>query len=107
MKMISRGLAGIAVAFACVASIPSLVNAAPAAAPTVAAAAPAAHALTRDDVEAYLDGFFPDALARSDIAGAVVVVVKDGHVLLEKGYGFSDAAKRTPVDPQRTLFRPG
>ena len=32
----------------------------------------------------------PFALHSSDIAGAVVVVVKDGKVLVEKGYGFSD-----------------
>jgi CubicO group peptidase (beta-lactamase class C family) len=75
---------------------------------TVTTAPPAAtHALTREDVEAYFDGFFPDALARADIAGAVVVVVKDGKVLLEKGYGFSDIKTRAPVDPARTLFRPG
>ncbi len=71
------------------------------------AAVPPTHALTREDVEAYFDGFFPDALARADIAGAVVVVVKDGKVLLEKGYGFSDIKTRVLVDPARTLFRPG
>ena len=49
----------------------------------------------------------PYALEKNDVAGAVVVVVKDGKVLLEKGYGYSDLAKRTPVDPERTLFRPG
>lgn len=77
----------------------------PAAPPTPAA--PAAPQLTRADVEAWLDGFLPYALQRGDIAGAVVVVVKDGSVLVEKGYGYADVAKRTPVDPKRTLFRPG
>ena len=38
---------------------------------------------------------------------AVVVVVKDGKILFEKGYGYSDVAKRKPVDPESTLFRPG
>ncbi len=65
------------------------------------------HALTRQDAEAWLDGFFPYALAAGDIAGAVVVVVKDGQVLLQKGYGFADLAARKPVDPEQTLFRPG
>src|SRR5690606_10891932 len=41
------------------------------------------------------------------IAGAVVVVVKDGQLLLEKGYGYADVAAKQPVDPARTLFRPG
>ena len=63
--------------------------------------------LTATDLEAWLDGFMPYALEQTDIAGSVVVVVKDGQVLLQKGYGYSDLAKRTPVDPERTLFRPG
>src|SRR5438445_11277703 len=66
-----------------------------------------AHALTKEDVGAWLDGFTPYALQRGDVAGAVVVVVKDGQVLLAKGYGYADVAARKPVDPERTLFRAG
>ncbi|MGH8178480.1 MAG: serine hydrolase domain-containing protein [Steroidobacter sp.] len=68
---------------------------------------PTAAPLTRADLEAWLDGFLPYALRTADIAGAVVVVVKDGEVLLQRGYGYSDVAARKPVDPQLTLFRPG
>jgi CubicO group peptidase (beta-lactamase class C family) len=68
---------------------------------------PSPHALTKEDAEAWLDGFFPYALQRGDVAGGVVMVVKDGHVLLQKGYGFADVAERKPVDPERTLFRAG
>jgi CubicO group peptidase (beta-lactamase class C family) len=86
-------------------------NAAPAAPTTAPAAAPApapvAAPLTAQDVNAWLDGYMPYALRTGDIAGAVVVVVKDGQVLTERGFGFSDVAKRTPVDPKLTLFRPG
>jgi CubicO group peptidase (beta-lactamase class C family) len=63
--------------------------------------------LTADDVNAWLDGYLPYALHTGDIAGAVVAVVKDGQILTERGYGYSDVAKRTPVDPKLTLFRPG
>jgi CubicO group peptidase (beta-lactamase class C family) len=63
--------------------------------------------LTRPDLESWLDGFLPYALQTADIAGGVVAVVKDGEVVLQKGYGYSDAEKKTPVDPERTLFRPG
>ncbi len=63
--------------------------------------------LTRADLEAFLDGYLPYALARGDIPGAVVVVVKDGQVLLQKGYGVSDLETGAPVDPDATLFRPG
>jgi CubicO group peptidase (beta-lactamase class C family) len=76
--------------------------------PVAATAAPQpAHELTGADLGAWLDGFVPIALGRGDIAGAEVVVVKDGHVLVAKGYGFSDMKTRKPVDPAYTLFRPG
>ncbi|MGH6986330.1 MAG: serine hydrolase domain-containing protein [Caulobacteraceae bacterium] len=72
-----------------------------------AVAGGAAHPLTADDVNAWLDGYMPYALKSGDIAGAVVVVVKDGQVLTERGYGYSDVKTHAPVDPKSTLFRPG
>ncbi|HEY2358408.1 MAG TPA: serine hydrolase domain-containing protein [Phenylobacterium sp.] len=85
---------------------------APASRPADTAAAPVAapataHALTAEDAAAYFDGLLPDAISRADIAGAVIVVVKDGQPLLERGYGLSDVKARRPVDPDKTLFRPG
>jgi len=81
-------------------------------APGSAANAPAAmvvhgQELTATDLSAFLDGLVPQQIEKADIAGAVVAVVKDGKVLFEKGYGYSDAEKKTPVSPQDTLFRPG
>src|SRR6266446_6743808 len=82
-------------------------------APTAAlAAAPftshsPAHDLTGADVEAFLDGMMPSQLERENVAGAVIAVVKDGHVIFAKGYGYSDVEKRKPVTPDATLFRPG
>ena len=64
-------------------------------------------ALTQADADAWLDGFMPFALARDNIAGAVVVVVKDGQVLTQRGFGFADVEKQIPVDPAITLFRAG
>ena len=66
-----------------------------------------AHPLTADDVGTWLDGMLPYAIARGDIPGAVVVVVKDGQVLTERGYGFANVEKKIKVDPKTTLFRPG
>jgi CubicO group peptidase (beta-lactamase class C family) len=85
----------------------STTPAVPAAAEPAPTGATGAPVLTGEDAEAWLDGFFPYALAAGDIAGAVVVVVKDGEVLLQKGYGYANLAQRTPVDPDKTLFRPG
>ncbi|GGA01001.1 serine hydrolase domain-containing protein [Dyella caseinilytica] len=64
-------------------------------------------ALTQQDLGSFFDGLIPFALRRSDIAGGVIVVVKDGNVLFAKGYGYADLAQRTPVSPDSTLFRPG
>ena len=99
--------------YAALAQVPATppVSKAPEQAPVTAAPAPAETAatpeLTRADVEAWLDGFVPYAIGKGNVAGAIVVVVKDGQVLLQKGYGYADVEKRTPVDPDRTLFRPG
>jgi CubicO group peptidase (beta-lactamase class C family) len=65
------------------------------------------HEMTAADVGAFLDGFMPMQLEREDIAGAVVLVVKDGRVLFARGYGYSDVAKKTPVTVDATMFRPG
>ena len=63
--------------------------------------------MTAAEVGAFLDGLVPQQLKREDIAGAVVVIVKNGSILFSKGYGFADVKKRIPVSPEGTLFRPG
>ncbi|MBV8052138.1 MAG: serine hydrolase [Acidobacteriaceae bacterium] len=63
--------------------------------------------MTAADVGAFLDGLVPQQLKREDIAGAVVVIVKNGSILFSRGYGFADVKKRVPVSPEGTLFRPG
>jgi CubicO group peptidase (beta-lactamase class C family) len=75
--------------------------------PAPVAAPAGTPALTAADATTWLDGFMPYAIRRGNIAGAVVVVVKDGQVLTEKGYGVSDVATGAPVSPTQTLFRPG
>lgn len=63
--------------------------------------------LTSQDLNSWLDGYMADALRRTDIPGAVVVVVRDGEILASRGFGYADPEKKTPVDPEKTLFRPG
>jgi CubicO group peptidase (beta-lactamase class C family) len=89
------------------AQVPPAESKAKAAASNAAKSTNAAPALTQADLEAWLGGFLPYALQRGEVAGALVVVVKDDAVLFEKGYGYADVAKQTPVDPERTLFRFG
>jgi CubicO group peptidase (beta-lactamase class C family) len=73
---------------------------------TPVAAAPdnAAPPMTSDDVAAFVDGIMSQRIERDDIAGGVMAIVKDGHVLFEKGYGYADVEKRLPVRPDQTLF---
>lgn len=63
--------------------------------------------LTREDLNEWLDGFMGYALPDGDVAGAVVVIVKDGQILTQRGFGVADVASAKPVDPEQTLFRPG
>jgi CubicO group peptidase (beta-lactamase class C family) len=85
-----------------IASVPAAMSGAPVEQPTSAA-----HTLDARDVDAWLDGFLRYALPTADIAGGVVVVVKDGHVLTQRGFGVSDVATQAPVEAAATLFRIG
>jgi CubicO group peptidase (beta-lactamase class C family) len=62
---------------------------------------------SREELEAFVDGFMSVQMGKGPIAGASVVVVKDGALFFAKGYGYEDTDKQVPVDPQQTLFRPG
>ena len=66
-----------------------------------------AHELTKADLEAFLDALIPAQLQNRDLAGATISVVKDGQILLAKGYGYADFAAKKPVVADKTLFRPG
>ena len=57
------------------------------------------------EMEAFIDGVMEAQKLSHHFAGAVVVVVRDGKIFFEKGYGYSDFAERRPVDHQKTLFR--
>jgi CubicO group peptidase (beta-lactamase class C family) len=84
-----------------------LFSPAPVSSEPTAPGASGVHELTKADLEAFLDALLPAQLQSRDMAGAVVSVVKDGQVLLAKGYGYADFAARKPVGADQTLFRPG
>ena len=79
---------------------------APSSSPTAKITPSPPHAvLDKADLEAFLDGIIPLQLERADIAGATVLVMKDGQILLKKGYGYTDFKKKTPVNPDTSIFR--
>ncbi len=59
-------------------------------------------------LEAFVDGVVETAFVEHGaLPGVTVSVVKDGEIILLKGYGLADVESETPVDPARTLFRIG
>lgn len=78
-------------------------SAPPSATPAAAAVGPTDAA----ELETFLDGIMSAHMQAQEIPTAVVAVVKDGKLFFSKGYGYADREQRTPVDPERTLFRPG
>lgn len=63
--------------------------------------------LTAKDFEPFLDELVPNQLESNHIPGAAVAVVKDGRLLLAKGYGYADLEQQTLVIADKTLFRTG
>ncbi len=59
------------------------------------------------EMEVFLDRVMPADLAKYNVPGATVAVVKDSSLVVAKGYGYSDIEKKTPVDANTTLFRIG
>jgi len=50
---------------------------------------------------------FGTAFEEKKFSGAIVTVVQDGEIVLNKGYGYADYGDRTPVLPDATGFRIG
>lgn len=61
----------------------------------------------RAELEAFLEGIMVSYMESRHIAGATLAVVKDGRIFFSKGYGYADVNERKPVNPEKTLFRPG
>lgn len=59
--------------------------------------------LTAETAAEFLTAFFEDA--KPYYTGAAVVIVKDGDVIAQEGFGYADAEKEIAVDPAGTLFR--
>jgi len=74
----------------------------------LAAAAPA-NASIDDPValEAFIDGLVQPMMQSQNSPSGTVAIAKDGQLVFAKGYGYQDIEAGIPVDPAKTLFRPG
>jgi CubicO group peptidase (beta-lactamase class C family) len=61
----------------------------------------------RTELATFFDGLYAGLDRAHHLSGMTVAVVRDGEIILLKGYGYADVEKRTSVDPERTLFRIG
>ncbi len=59
------------------------------------------------DLENFVERFFEAQMNRLHIPGLVLTVVKDGEVILTKGFGWADMEGGIPVAAEKTLFRVG
>lgn len=57
------------------------------------------------ELAAFVDDYFQQQLAKTNIPGAAISIVKDGEILFTKGYGYADLNQKIPVDAEKTLFR--
>jgi CubicO group peptidase (beta-lactamase class C family) len=65
------------------------------------------HELSAADLEGFLDPLFKEQLEKYKVAGAVISVVKDGHIVFAKGYGYAYIAGNKPMTADTTPVRPG
>jgi CubicO group peptidase (beta-lactamase class C family) len=53
----------------------------------------------------FVDGIMEKDMNRLQIPGAVISIVKDGKIILAKGYGSSNLEEAAPVNPTTSMFR--
>src|SRR5215218_1244410 len=56
---------------------------------------------------AFADSVLAQEMRRAGAPGAVLVIVRDGRVVLARGYGLADVDRRVAMDPERTVLRVG
>ena len=59
----------------------------------------------RAELEGFVDGAMRALMQSHQVPGATISVVKDGEIMLAKGYGYADVERRVPVDAETTMFR--
>lgn len=66
-----------------------------------------APSLSEGDLGTFIDGIIAEQFQDRHLAGAVVTIVKDGHLLFSRSYGYADINRQLVLDPARTAIRPG
>jgi CubicO group peptidase (beta-lactamase class C family) len=90
----------------------AIANSAWAQAPRSQPPRPAGSALVAGSIDSaelarFIDPLITDQIAKENIPGAVFLLVQNGKVLYQRGYGFANVARRQPVNPETTIWRIG
>jgi CubicO group peptidase (beta-lactamase class C family) len=64
----------------------------------------AAANMDRERLNTLLDPVFASGMKKENIPGAAFVLVKNGDVIMAKGYGVADVASGRRVEPETTIF---
>ncbi len=51
------------------------------------------------------DAIFHNLIAEQKVPGISTTILKQGEIILQKGYGYADLENKIVVDPQKTIFR--
>jgi CubicO group peptidase (beta-lactamase class C family) len=94
-----RGLAALLALAAALAPVSSPALPAPTIPP------PARAQASDEEIARFFDDYAGRTMKRLEIPGGAIMVVRDGRILLARGYGYADLAARRPVDVERSLFR--
>lgn len=68
------------------------------------AATPVSFAADLRDLERFVDAAMEAGMSEEHIPGAAFILVKDGSVVLAKGFGKADVASGRPFSAERTIF---
>src|SRR3989442_7642620 len=60
----------------------------------------------QDTIGTKVDGYIKAGMQRQHIPGLSLAVIKDGQIVLAKGYGFANVEHQVPVKPE-TIFQSG
>lgn len=75
--------------------------------PAIRREAPSRVAIDSAELAKFIDPLISAQMAKEQIPGAVFVLVQNGRVLYQRGYGFANLTVRKPVDPEKTIWRIG
>ncbi|MEM8927290.1 MAG: serine hydrolase domain-containing protein [Bacteroidota bacterium] len=53
----------------------------------------------------YADAIFHNLVVENKVPGISATILKNGEILLQKGYGYADLEKRVSVDTKASIFR--